>query len=205
MGKVRSFSKHIFWTDAETALIVDLYPRAAYDELLTTLPGRSKSQIQNRAHALGIFREKKPKMSAEETREAKRKGAEKNREKNPERIRNYQRTQYHKNRDRNLATMKKYQRKRFFWMRAVKLKTVSAKDLAKLWKRQRGKCALTGRKLDRTAQIDHILSKARGGTDELENLRWLCKQANLARRELNDLEFEALCKDVVTTFGTKSA
>jgi hypothetical protein len=101
-----------------------------------------------------------------------------------------------------------YFSRRFFWARAMRLRGLgraSAYDLARLWKKQRGRCALTGRRLDRTAQVDHVLSRARGGGDSIENLRWLCKEANLARRELSDEEFLALCGDVMRWIGRRIA
>ncbi len=73
----------------------------------------------------------------------------------------------------------------------------STSELASLWKKQRGKCALTGRRMDRTAQLDHIIAKARGGSDRVDNLRWLCAEVNLAKRELSDSAFFTLCRDVM--------
>lgn len=92
-----------------------------------------------------------------------------------------------------------YAAKRFFWSRAMKLRgenRATFRELAALWKLQRGLCALTGRRLDRFAQLDHVKPKARGGGDELANLRWVCIAANLAKRDLSDDEFFQLCADV---------
>lgn len=94
-----------------------------------------------------------------------------------------------------------YNHRRFFWSRANKLRGAGrarARDLSLLWYRQRGLCALTGRKLTReTAQLDHILPKARGGTDLPGNLRWVCIEVNLAKRDLTDSEFVELCMAVI--------
>jgi len=82
----------------------------------------------------------------------------------------------------------------------------STADLARLWKLQRGQCAMTGRRLTRdTAHLDHIVAKARGGTDAIGNLRWVCTEANLAKRELSDAEFLALCSDVMAWIGNRIA
>ena len=78
-------------------------------------------------------------------------------------------------------------------------------EVAKLWRSQRGRCALTGRRLDRSAQLYHILPRARGGTDETANLRWVCAEVNLAKRDLTDAEFRALCADVVRWIGERIA
>lgn len=137
-------------------------------------------------------------------RQRKRESMARRRAANPDAARAYQLADYHKNREIRLATMKSYQSRRFFWMRAMKLAGITAKDLASLWRRQRGLCALTGRRLSRAnSQIDHITAKARGGSDELSNLRWVCIEANLAKRELSDAEFAALCSDVMRWIGER--
>jgi hypothetical protein len=137
----------------------------------------------------------------EQVRESKRLHMEKRRIENPEKVRAYARQHHQKNREKSCKTMRDYYARRFFWGRAMKLKgpqRANATELSSMWKKQRGKCALTGRRLNKSAQLDHILSKVRGGKDSKENLRWLCKEANLARRELNDDEFITLCQDVIS-------
>ena len=136
----------------------------------------------------------------EQVREAKRLHMAQRRAADPEAASAYAREHHRKNRERSCQVMREYYERRFFWGRAMKLRgpgRATALDLFSLWRQQKGLCALTGRKLDRTAQLDHILAKARGGSDAKGNLRWLCKEANLARRELSDEEFMALCQDVV--------
>ena len=139
--------------------------------------------------------------SVEETREAKRLHMARKRAADPEGSRRYHRERHHKNRDRNCAKMRDYYARRFFWGRAMKLRgegRATTADLSRLWKAQRGRCALTGRRLSRAdAHLDHITAKARGGSDEIGNLRWVCVAANLAKRELSDAEFLTLCRDVV--------
>lgn len=142
----------------------------------------------------------------EEMLRAKREGMARRRAADPEGVRAYQRALHASNREKNTATMRAYYGRRFFWGRAMKLRgenRATFKDLARLWKEQRGQCALTGRRLDRTAQLDHVLAKARGGTDEALNLRWLCRAANLARREFSDKEFLSLCSDVMRWIGRR--
>ncbi len=81
-----------------------------------------------------------------------------------------------------------------------------------LWKKQKGKCALTGRALDLKsrfgASLDHIVHKSTGGTTEISNLRWVCYAANVARNRFTDVEFVDLCLDVIShsfrTNGTLS-
>ena len=57
--------------------------------------------------------------------------------------------------------------------------------------------------MDRSAQVDHILPKARGGSDDLSNLQWVCKEANIAKRHMTDAEFVALCSDVMNWIGRR--
>ena len=141
----------------------------------------------------------------EEYRRRKRESMARRRAANPEAVREYQRNDYRNNRTDRLAVMKAYQSRRFFWMRAVKLKGVTARDLAALWRAQRGHCALTGRRLDRTAQLDHKIARARGGTDEIGNLQGLCEEANLAKRALTDEQFIGLCAEVMAWIGERIA
>jgi 5-methylcytosine-specific restriction endonuclease McrA len=124
----------------------------------------------------------------------------------PEAIRQQQRSWHERNRDRNLTKMRDYYARRFFWAKAMKLRgknRANYKGLASLWRSQRGLCALTGRRLDRSAQLDHILPKAKGGDDQIGNLQWLCPEANLSKRDLTDAEFQALCSDVMRWIGER--
>ena len=67
-----------------------------------------------------------------------------------------------------------------------------------MWDSQNGLCALTGRPMDiATATLDHIVPRARGGSNELDNLRWTTKPANHAKGDLLDDEFVELCKQVI--------
>jgi 5-methylcytosine-specific restriction endonuclease McrA len=136
----------------------------------------------------------------EKIRARKRESMARRRAADPDKARAYSNAYHAANRAARTKNMRDYYARRFFWGRAMKLRGVgraTAADLASIWKAQRGSCALTGRKLDQDAQLDHVVARARGGTDERTNLRWLCREANLARRELSDDEFIALCSDVL--------
>ena len=96
---------------------------------------------------------------------------------------------------------KKQRQKTFFGLRCRSEGFVysvgAAKMLWSLWKEQRGRCALTGRRLNRNnSQVDHIVPKSKGGSNERTNLRWLHTDVNQARRALSDSEFLDLCRDV---------
>jgi 5-methylcytosine-specific restriction endonuclease McrA len=62
---------------------------------------------------------------------------------------------------------------------------------------------LTGRSLDRDSQIDHILPRAKNGTDAIENLQWVCSEVNLAKRDMNTEDFVGLCEDVLKWIGDR--
>lgn len=75
--------------------------------------------------------------------------------------------------------------------------TVTPEELARLWKRQRGRCALSGRKLGRDAHLDHIIPRSLGGPDTADNLRWLDPTISHLRNDMPDEELFELCRDVV--------
>jgi 5-methylcytosine-specific restriction endonuclease McrA len=98
-----------------------------------------------------------------------------------------------------------HRRKKFFKYRAIHFNSafeadVTGQDLAFLWKRQRGLCALTKDKLSvDTAELDHKTPKSRGGKHIIENLRWVTKEVNRVKRNLLDSEFISLCEKVIET------
>lgn len=138
-------------------------------------------------------------------RRRKRESMARARAADPDAARAYGRAYHHANRETQLEKMRAYQTKRFFWSRAKKClgATIHAKQLASLWKSQRGRCALTGRRLDRSAQIDHKIPRAKGGLDVIENLRWVCPEINYAKRDMSDRELLALCSDCMGWIGER--
>ncbi|NYD88770.1 HNH endonuclease [Sphingomonas melonis] len=144
----------------------------------------------------------------EAIRKAKREHMARKRAANPEAARAYGRNYHAANREKQTAKMRAYSGRRFFWTKAMKLRSddrATARDLAMIWKAQRGRCALTGRRLDRSAQLDHKLPRARGGGDQAGNLQWLCEEVNLAKRAMTDAEFTALCGEVMRWIGERIA
>ena len=99
---------------------------------------------------------------------------------------------------------KEYNTRHFFYKTARNLRlrhvgeaTASPVNLARLWKRQRGKCAVTGRKLSgNSAQLDHITSLKAGGLGITENLRWVHRDVNYAKRDLSDHDFAKLIGEI---------
>ena len=144
--------------------------------------------------------------SPEQVREAKRLHMARKRAESPEAMRAYHRERHHRNHEKNKAKLRDYYGRRFFWGRAMKLRTVGRatfRDLAAMWHRQRGLCALTGRRLDRSAQLDHIVPRAKGGDDSPKNLRWVSPEVNLAKRDLTDEQLFVLCQDVMHWIGKR--
>jgi 5-methylcytosine-specific restriction endonuclease McrA len=142
----------------------------------------------------------------DEYRRRKRVSMAKTRAADPEAARAYQREYSAKNREHVRKKIRDYATRRFFWTKACKLRGESPagfRELASLWRRQSGLCALTGRRLDRSAELDHKLPKARGGGDEVGNLQWVTREANRAKRDLTDAEFAALCSDVMRWIGRR--
>lgn len=77
-------------------------------------------------------------------------------------------------------------------------KEITIEWLRALWESQGGQCPLSDRALNiKTAEMDHILPRSRGGSDELSNLRLLSPEANQAKGGMTDDEFIALCADVL--------
>lgn len=110
------------------------------------------------------------------------------------------------NRENARGHSRLYDRRHIFKQAARRLRrafgvTVAPITLWGIWKKQRGICCLTGRSLDGrkalSASIDHIVSTAKGGRTEADNLRWVCLDANFAKRSMSDGEFLNLCKAVV--------
>jgi hypothetical protein len=116
-----------------------------------------------------------------------------------------------KNRARVRAWNERYNIRRYFFTKARTIRQrangepcATYKQLAQLWKFQRGVCALTGVRLNREiASIDHVIPLVRGGTSTIENLRWVTYSVNLAKRDLSDAEFIALCQSVAMANLTK--
>jgi len=73
---------------------------------------------------------------------------------------------------------------------------VTALELFSIWHKQKGRCELSGRKLDNNAHLDHIVPISRGGAHGATNLRWIDPLVNVARSNMSDKQFIAMCRDV---------
>lgn len=74
----------------------------------------------------------------------------------------------------------------------------TADELEAKFDRQKQTCPLSGRKLvlGENTHLDHIVARARGGTDEMNNLRWVDQQVNQAKGAMSDKEFLSLVKEI---------
>lgn len=132
------------------------------------------------------------------------------RDKNRDKIKQWQRDTIKKhdpNGDKKRVRDAAAKKKRFFRNRAYMLgfvgrATVTAKELAAMWHAQRGRCAVSGRRLTReNAHVDHRISLTRGGGKSINNLRWTVSEANVLKLSLMDGELLTLCQDIVRTLA----
>jgi RNA-directed DNA polymerase len=140
---------------------------------------------------------------------------------NPERARQTQANWRFKNKDSHRAAVKRWREKnkerakavdadrrkrRFFHQRAKaavwRTKQGDVADLSKsifwLWRKQRGRCAMTGKRLDRTAELDHIVPVSKGGKNHPDNLQWLSPEVNQCKNDMTVDEFIAVCRNVLS-------
>lgn len=193
------------WTTEELELLVDHYATTSKGELIVMFAPHPWKSITTVAGANGLVR---PRVGMGDAERLRRKRIDMARRRRDPllaaRVKEIARTSYARrgrftSRDR---AVRRRHRNFFHWRAELarghhKMPEVTAQTLARLWRKQHGKCALTGRKLDRSAQLDHITPLARGGPSTLSNLQWVTKEVNLAKRDLLEPEFFALCQDVV--------
>ena len=73
------------------------------------------------------------------------------------------------------------------------------KNLKKLFEQQSGLCKYSGRTLilQENCELDHIMPKAKGGSDSLNNLQWLHRSINKMKYDFTESEFGELIQDIV--------
>lgn len=82
--------------------------------------------------------------------------------------------------------------------------TYTYKDVIKAWGGTKIKCYLTGKEIDimkDNYQLDHKIPIAKGGTNEISNMRAVLPYANLSKSDMDLGEYLNLCKIVLTNFG----
>ena len=84
-------------------------------------------------------------------------------------------------------------------------RTATASQLRSLIDSQGYKCALSGAPLTpESAQLDHKVPLAEGGTNEIDNLQWVTKQVNAAKGTMSQAEFVAMCLQVAAAQSYQS-
>ena len=126
------------------------------------------------------------------------------RQRNADSVRRTKRRYYERNREDVLARCRTYavrHRSRYAAYKrnykARKRASVgyhSAKDVVRLWHRQRGECARCGvrvgkRPSDGGFHVDHVTPLARGGVNWPRNLQLLCPPCNTSKRHRTPAEF----------------
>jgi hypothetical protein len=100
---------------------------------------------------------------------------------------------------------KKYNKRRFFFSRACHIAlrindNIETSELctalSRAWYKQRGRCAYTGKRLDRNAQVDHKTPTSRGGSNHASNLHWVTADANWVKGTMTHDEFIGICSDI---------
>ena len=121
-----------------------------------------------------------------------------------------------KNKGKHEAMKKAWNKRRFFYSKAMLLQSHArgglsfetkqqlAIGLMFQWIKQRGRCALTGVKLDRTANADHIVPVCKGGTDNSNNFQWLTPEANHFKGSLTVEELAHMCRLVLSKIDQRN-
>lgn len=69
-----------------------------------------------------------------------------------------------------------------------------------LYKKYDGHCAYCGVMLKTDWQVDHIIPKSKGGTDDIGNLNPSCPRCNYTKKAMTDKEFKNHLKQRFETF-----
>lgn len=71
-----------------------------------------------------------------------------------------------------------------------------------LLKSQDFRCVYSGRILVPAvnANVDHIIPKFQGGSDDIDNLQWVDKQINRMKTDMSHQEFVAMCRFIAGIF-----
>jgi 5-methylcytosine-specific restriction endonuclease McrA len=116
---------------------------------------------------------------------------------------------------KRLSNLKYYRRTkcRFFYRRALLISSratnhgIDAEELgahlSRAWYNQRGRCAYTGQKLGRDAQVDHKTPTSKGGTNHPTNLHWVTPQANSCKGSMTHEQFLGIATDIVAYIALK--
>jgi len=91
----------------------------------------------------------------------------------------------------------------FFKKKAAPYKGVTAADIIKIYLTQDCECALCGDEIILEGQrthVDHIVPRAKGGEDEIENFELVCSICNYAKRDTSLKDFLLMCVKIDNKF-----
>lgn len=91
------------------------------------------------------------------------------------------------------------------WCKAVRTADFRVKDkytvleLVELWSKQDGKCAITGLPIvaGDTAELDHIVPLASGGSGKIHNVHWLHFSVNKMKWDMSMDEFKQILAELL--------
>lgn len=77
-----------------------------------------------------------------------------------------------------------------------------AKEIKDLFEKQNGLCYYTGKQLikGKTASLDHIIPKSKGGTHNITNLQWIDRRINRIKNDMPHNEFISFCHNISDKF-----
>lgn len=72
------------------------------------------------------------------------------------------------------------------------------KELGKLFALQNGRCKYSGRTLilQENCELDHIMPRAKNGTNTISNLQWLHRDVNKMKHDMTEDEFFSSIQDI---------
>jgi 5-methylcytosine-specific restriction endonuclease McrA len=73
----------------------------------------------------------------------------------------------------------------------------TAADEAAILRAQNNCCAYCGHSLDDGKHLDHIHPLSRGGTDDQDNLQWLCPDCNQRKRDKLPIRFVLIATEII--------